>query len=101
MEKREFYNIYFAGLKKALENDHINYGYHVHAPDYYIDKDIVRIVYSFMENKMAEDNFINFVEEYFDAKSHNFPDVGNVDIDTAKCMILNEMEQIKAEYYLE
>lgn len=100
MNKREFFHIYLEALEEALENDHHNYGYLVWSPDFYMEPETVQQIEAFIEKELADDDFINFVEYYFDAKSHNFPDVGKVNIEDARRYIIEEIARIRAEYAL-
>lgn len=100
MDRQQFFRIYLKALKVALENDHIDHGYLVKGPDWYMDEGIVADMDAFMEQELADDDFVNLVEYYFDAMSHNLPDVGRLSVEDARVYIIEEMTRIKAEYKL-
>jgi len=100
MNKREFFSIYLDALEKALDNDHHNYGFLVWSPEYYMESETVASIDKFIEDELPDDSFLDFVAYYFDAKSHNFPDVGDISIEGARSYIIDEMARLRREYSL-
>ncbi|RAJ08774.1 hypothetical protein LX64_01428 [Chitinophaga skermanii] len=100
MDERFFFKVYLNALENALKNDHHNYGYLVKSPDFYMDSETMHEIDRFIEEALPNREFIDFVEEYFDAKSHNFPDVGKMDIDDARKYIIDEIGKLKMKYAL-
>lgn len=79
MKPHEFYKIYLSALEKALQNDDVNEGFYVKSPEDYIDPLCIEEVIQYLEEN--EDEFLEKVAYYFDAKSHNFPSIQGVSID--------------------
>lgn len=79
METKDFYKIYIPALEKALENDSINAGFYVKPPEDYLGSELAKQVVEYLEEK--EDSFTEKVAYYFDAKSHHFPSIQNINID--------------------
>lgn len=100
MDRREFFSMYLPALEIALENDHINYGFLVMCPDFYVDREVSNQMDRFIEEELLDDHFVNFVAYYFDAMSHNFPDVGKVSIEEGRAYIFEEMKRLRTEYNL-
>jgi len=65
-----------------------------------MDSDTMHQVEKFIEDELPDNDFINFVEEYFDAKSHNFPDMHGMSVEDARTYIVNEIKKIRVEYAL-
>lgn len=82
MKPQDFYKIYLPALEKAFQNDVINHGFHVKGPEEYIDPMFLDEVTQYVEEN--EDEFLEKVAYYFDAKSHYFPSVKDVDIEVIK-----------------
>ncbi|WPV66704.1 hypothetical protein [Chitinophaga sp. LS1] len=101
MDIRFFYSIYLPALTRALNEDDKNYGFFVNSPESFIDKDIELEIESFIDNELANDIFINMVDEYFDAKSHYFKEMNGVDIDIVKNQIIEGISKLKRIYLLE
>ncbi|OIN55618.1 hypothetical protein [Arsenicibacter rosenii] len=96
MEQNVFFFHYLKALSKALENDNINYGYHVHGPDWFIDDDQLRNEIDLFEQTYSGKykTFLEKVAIYFDAKSHYSKKIGSQDISEYKAYILFEMNEI-------
>jgi len=100
MDNTTFYSIYIPALEEALENDHIDYGFHVKGPDFYIDKKYLIDVDSYIQNSGDNEDFFNRIAYYFDAISHNFPNILGVTLYTYKKNILENIESLKQKYNL-
>lgn len=102
MNLDNFYKIYIPALEKALENDNINYGFYVRDPSDYIQcsSDELRQIDLFLDKISGKNKFLDMVAYYFDAKSHNFPSIENVDINLYKQNILFQIRTLKEEYHL-
>jgi hypothetical protein len=101
MDIRQFYSIYLPALNKALQEDYKNYGFCVYSPEYYVGEDKLVEIESFIDNELANNKFVNMVDEYFDAKSHNFKKMDGVDLDTIKDEIVKRMGELQRMYSLE
>jgi len=98
MEKKDFYKIYIPALELALNNDSINYGFYVKSPEDYLDDQIAKQLTEYLENN--EDYFTEKVAYYFDARSHNFPSIQNINIDDYKNDLISEIFEIKKKFSL-
>lgn len=98
MDIRYFYEIYIPALELALEEDHINNGFHVKGPEDFLDKNTAFNIDLFLEKN--EDKFTEKVAYYFDAKSHNFPSIEGIDIDEYRLNILRQIREIKDKFKL-
>lgn len=99
MEKKDFYKLYLPALELALNNDSINYGFYVKSPEDYLDNEIAIKLINYLEKN--EDDFTEKVAYYFDAKSHNFPSIQNVDINDYRKDIIKEISEIKKKFLLD
>lgn len=101
MKPITFFNYYLKALYKALENDHINYGFLVKSPSWYYPKEdlnLCRELMTFEDSHYAEFPLLENAGVYFDAKSHGFDDVGDLDIDTYKKQLIEEMIKLSTKY---
>ncbi|WP_080779089.1 hypothetical protein [Chryseobacterium phocaeense] len=96
MKEKDFYNIYIPALEKALENDNINYEFYVKSPEDYLDDDLSKKISNYLEEN--ESSFTEKVSYYFDAKSHNFPSILNINIEDYKANLIREMLEIKKKF---
>lgn len=92
MKPEEFYKIYLPALEKAFQNDDINEGFYVKGPEEYIDSIFLDDVTQYVEKN--EDEFLEKVAYYFDAKSHYFPSIEKVDVDVYKKELIDETLRI-------
>ena len=100
MENRNFYKTYIPALEKALLNDNINDGFNVWGPDFYLGDDLEEVE-SYIERRNGDYvDFIDMVGYYFDAKSHNFPNIQGINIDIYKDNIIHIISDIKLQYNL-
>lgn len=99
METKDFYKMYIPALEMALKNDFINEGFYVKSPEDYLDGLLAREVGDYLEHN--ENDFIEKVAYYFDAKSHNFPSVQNISIDDYKEDLIKEILNIKRDFLIE
>lgn len=96
MTLETFYSIYIPALEKALEQDDVNHGFYVKGPEHFIGEKPAAEIELFMDEN--PNDFIDKVAYYFDAKSHNFPSIGNTPIEDYRRELLNEVTRIKIEY---
>lgn len=95
MDKQALVNLYLKALEEALANDHINHGFLVKSPDCFLNVEIsnkIELYYDTKEDK-AFNKFYDLVAYYFDAKSHNFPDLNGVSLDLVKEMIIKQSKE--------
>ena len=100
MTEVEFYKLFLPALNKALENDHINYGFYVAGPEDYVETEYLMDVENHMDTTSENVDFLDMVAYYFDAKSHNFPDVGEETINQYKIRLIEKANEIKKKYKL-
>lgn len=98
MEVKEFYIIYLSALEEALANDHINNGFLVKGPDFYIDDRYLISIENFIDQRSNYVDFLDNVAYYFDAKSHNFPSINDILITDYRESIIKEMKEIRFKY---
>jgi len=98
MQTIDFLNIYIPALELALANDFINYGYHVKGPEDYIDEKYLFQAENFIKNDSTYKTFFDSVGYYFDAKSHNFPKVGVVDIAIVREELVKQIHDLKTKF---
>jgi len=97
MDDKTFFSIYLPALSKSFENDHINYGFHVKSPEYFIEESQLTDIDSYLESDTIYDDFFDMVGYYFDAKSHNFPSIDGIEINRYKNKIKYKAEEIKTK----
>jgi hypothetical protein len=98
MDKQALVNSFLMALEEALANDHINHGFLVKSPDWYLDAEVSNKIESYYdsEENRAFNKFFDLVEYYFDAKSHNFPELNGVSLDLVKEMIIKQSKEFSA-----
>ncbi len=95
MNRAEFYKVYIPALKKALANDEVNLGYYVLGPEDYIkDENIASEVSDFIDKDEENAHYYELIEYYFDAKSHNFPNLNGESLNKVKSKILNFIKSL-------
>jgi hypothetical protein len=99
MDDKTFFRYYIPALEKALSEDDINGGYGK-GPDWYYpqDNEIYRAMDNFEDANLDKFPILDMVEGYFDSRSHNFPDVGNISVDECRDRIVEEMKKLTAKY---
>jgi hypothetical protein len=98
MTNKNFYIIYIPALEEAFRNDNVNHGFSVFTPDFYIEKKYLTEINDYLENQ--NNDFLDKVAYYFDAKSHNFPSISGVSIEEYKENLIKNMQLIKKYYDL-
>lgn len=100
MNNEIFFKYYLPSLKKALSEDHINYGFHVKDPSWFYPKDKIlnKEITDFEDSHYQEFPILEIVAYYFDSKSHHFPDVGKMNIDECRKYIIKEMNLLAQIY---
>lgn len=93
MKTQDFYKIYIPALEKAFQNDEVNEGFYVKGPEDYINPESIEEVTRYLEEN--EDEFLEKVAYYFDAKSHNFPSIQGVDIAIYKEQLKSYISKLK------
>lgn len=96
MKTEDFYKIYIPALEKALQNDSINLGFYVKSPEDYLDDEVSAQIDQYSDEN--GDVFLEKVAYYFDAKSHNFSFVQEVEIDLYKADLIAEMVRLKKSF---
>ncbi|WP_347216329.1 hypothetical protein [Chryseobacterium sp.] len=97
MKPEEFYKIYLPALEKAFQNDDINEGFYVKGPEEYIDSIFLEEMTQYLEEN--EDEFLEKIAYYFDAKSHNFPSIQGIDIEVYKKELIDGTLIIKKNLF--
>lgn len=102
MELIKFYEKYIPALEKALENDNINYEFYVKDPMEFIElaDNELKDFDVFLDKAAGNNDFLDRVAYYFDAKSHYFKEIQGESIDEYRKGIINEIELIKKTYLL-
>lgn len=95
MNKEVFYKIYLPALRKALEKDN---GITIPDPERYIEDKELRQQISIYIDRVTDDEFVDKVGYYLDARIHNFPDVGNVSIIDCKEEIWKELLALEQKF---
>lgn len=90
--------MYIPALEQALANDHINHGFSVFGPEWYMEKDHSLLTETFIDSELTDDVFIILVEEYFHVMSHNFPEMNGEPIHLIKKRINDGIDRIKKQY---
>ncbi len=100
MELVDFYKKYIPALEIALSNDDLNTGYNVYDPSFYLDLSFEeQMEFDLFVDKLSGKNvFLDMVSYYFDAKSHNFPNIQGVDLNEYKRDIIERMNDLKLLY---
>lgn len=101
MQTNTFLNYYLKALYKALENDHVNYGFLVKSPSWYYpedNKDLYYELMTFEDTHYLEIPLLEKVGVYFDAKSHGFDKIDNIDINDYREKIIKGMIRLSEEY---
>lgn len=95
MEEKEFYSYYLPALEKALMQDHINEGYRVRGPSFFIEgsRNKRLLIDNYVDKMSGVDKFLDKVGIYFDAISHYFDEIDGVEIEGFKRVILEELKE--------
>ncbi|NHN27422.1 hypothetical protein FIA58_017215 [Flavobacterium jejuense] len=96
MIEKDFFKFYIPALECALSSTNINDGFNLLSPDAYIkDEKLRNQMDLFEENNFYKHRLLfENVALYFDAKSHGFPKINGIEIETFR---LN-LNQIISEY---
>lgn len=100
MTATEFFKYYIPSLKKALTEDHINYGFMVKGPDWWYPYEWADEMDAFEDSCYKEFPLLEKVAYYFDAKSHYFTSIKELDLDDYKKEILQSLSKLEAKYYV-
>ena len=97
MNEKDFFTNYIPALDKALSYDNINDEFSVKSPNWYIKDQKLRNQMDLFEDKNFNKykKLFDSVSIYFDAKSHGFEKVENIEIDKYKTIILDEMNKYR------
>ena len=100
MNEQEFFKLYISALEKALSKDHINHGYNVYGPDWYVeDSDVRNQMDSFEETNFEKySSLFEKVAIYFDAKSHNFKTIEGLNTEEYKQKLKEEISVYKSKF---
>lgn len=98
MDDKTFFSYYIPALKKALSEDHINYGFLVKSPDWFYSEEISDIIDDYEDTIYKKYPILDIVYAYFDSLSHNFPDVGNMSIEECREYIVREMDKLSKKF---
>jgi hypothetical protein len=92
MGKQELLKTYMIALLEAINNDHINYGYLVKSPEWYLTLNTENEIENYYNSKLDKEfnEFHDLVAYYFDAKSHNFPDLQGIPLELVREKILTQ-----------
>lgn len=86
MNEVQFYTLYLAALKKALQHEDDWEQYNVKSPEYYLElpENQKKEIDLYLERLAGKDDFLDNVAYYFDAKSHGFDRVGGESLEKVK-----------------
>ncbi len=102
MSEQDFFSIYLPALEKALANDHVNHGFNVLGPDWYIENKTMRKKIDAFEEKNFEKYQALFesISLYFDAKSHNFDEINGIKTSEYKSRLIHQISLYKKKFTL-
>lgn len=100
MDDKLFFTYYLPALKQALSEDEIDYVFLVKSPSWFYPKEtnLYRELIKYEDSNYVEYPILEMVAYYFDSKSHNFPDVGKIDIRTCRERIITEMNILATKF---
>jgi hypothetical protein len=95
MKQEDFFRIYLPALERALENDEINSGFYTKNPEDFIEEKYQQEIEEHIENTDEYKFFLNWVIDYFDAKSHYFDSINDIPIYEFRNKIIVWIKKIK------
>jgi|GEM_PF-1422272 len=98
MDNKIFFKYYIPALKKALVEDHINYGSMIKGPDWWYPKELYEDMEIFEESHYEEYPLLEHAAYYFDAKGHGFSEMFYLSIDDYRKKVLRELSEIEEEF---
>lgn len=101
MELIQFYRYYIPALEQALSEENINKPiYSIKDPTQFLvgDKNILREIDLFLDDNAGKNTFLDMVAYYFDAISHNFLTINNININDIRFLIWENIYDIKKRY---
>lgn len=98
MDDKTFFKYYIPALKKALSEDHINYGFMIKGPDWWYPDELSEDMEKFEESHYKEYPLLENVAYYFDAKGHGFSEMFYLTIEDYKNKILRELSKLENKY---
>lgn len=103
MDDKSFFTYYLPALKQALSEEEIDYGFLVKNPSWFYPKDsgLDKELMKYEDSHYLEYPLLEIVAYYFDSKSHNFPDVGDMNISTCLEKIIREMNLIAKQFKID
>ena len=103
MNKFEFYKYYIPALIKALMNENNWEQFNVKGPEHFLNvpEKKQKEIEKYLDQQAGEDQFLDKVAYYFDAKSHGFPEIDGVKIEIFKKNLESEIFKYKRKYGVE
>lgn len=98
MDDKLFFSYYLPALKQALSEDEVDYGFLVKDPSWFYPIELTEILDTYEDKIYKTYRLLDNVYGYFDSKSHNFPDVGKMDISTCREKIIEEMNVLAKKF---
>jgi hypothetical protein len=97
---RTFFKSYLPALREAIANDHINLGFLVKGPEWYLDEPTRKKAEKLAGMPGVFDHLFSMVDIYFDAKSHGFPNIDDEDVDEYRSKLRDEITRIERQFNL-
>ena len=103
MNPLEFYKLYIPALIKALVNEDNWEQFNVNGPEHFLDVSTQKQkeIETYIDQLAGQDEFLDNVAYYFDAKSHGFDEINGVKIEIFKGKLENEIFKYKKIYQIE
>lgn len=103
MDQLEFYKKYIPALIKALINENSWEQFNVKGPEHYltVSDEKQKEFEIYLDQVAGQDEFLDNVGYYFDAKSHGFSEINGVKIKVFREYINSEILECKKKYGIE
>ena len=103
MNQLEFYKYYIPALIKALFNENNCEQFNLKGPEHFLDvsDEIQREIEIYLDKVAGQDQFLDNVAYYFDAKSHGFNEIDGIKIEEFKQKLEDEINRYRKKYLIE
>jgi hypothetical protein len=100
MNQLEFYQYYIPALTKALLNENNWEQFNVKGPEYFFSasNEKQKELEIYLNQAAGQDQFLDDVAYYFDAKSHGFPEINGVKIEVFRERLTSEILMYKKKF---